>query len=156
MRDTTHTPHRPHSRTMTRRAFVAAAATAGAGLVLPTRIKAGAIGRGGVVRPSERIILGGIGLGRRGTSDLRWMLNERDVQFVGGLDQIALFVINPDACDSASPSDRDASGRSLSLTVSPACRLAILGYGIFKKNSRSLETRRVRVTYVVQNDRLSL
>jgi hypothetical protein len=34
------------------------------------------------VPPSEKIILGGIGVGNRGTGDLKWMLPEPDVQFV--------------------------------------------------------------------------
>jgi len=35
---------------------------------------------------SERIVMGGIGLGGRGSSDLRWMLPEKDVQFVAVCD----------------------------------------------------------------------
>jgi hypothetical protein len=37
---------------------------------------------GGAVPPSERILMAGLGIGSRGTHDLRWMLPERDVQFV--------------------------------------------------------------------------
>lgn len=47
-------------------------------LVLPASV----LGRGGAVAPSERIIMGGIGLGGRGSSDLNWMLPNPDVQFV--------------------------------------------------------------------------
>ena len=36
----------------------------------------------GAVAPSERIVLGGIGIGSRGEFDLNWMLPEPDVQFV--------------------------------------------------------------------------
>ena len=32
--------------------------------------------------PSERIMLGGMGVGGRGKCDLNWMLPEKDVQFV--------------------------------------------------------------------------
>ena len=32
--------------------------------------------------PSERIVMGGIGIGGRGTHDLNWMIGETDVQFV--------------------------------------------------------------------------
>ena len=39
-------------------------------------------GRGGAVAPSERIVLGAIGIGARGEFDLGWMLPEKDVQFV--------------------------------------------------------------------------
>lgn len=40
----------------------------------------------GAVPPSERIVLGGIGIGGRGTHVLQWMLPERDVQFVAVCD----------------------------------------------------------------------
>ncbi len=66
-----------------RRSFLKSAGRIGAALTaLPFVVPASALGRGGAVRPSDRIILGGIGLGGRGTSDLRWMMRERDVQFV--------------------------------------------------------------------------
>ena len=50
--------------------------------MMPTIIPASALGRGGAVAPSERIMLGGIGIGNRGEFDLKWMLPEPDVQFV--------------------------------------------------------------------------
>ena len=66
-----------------RRAFLKQTITVAGSLVaLPTIAPAAALGRGGAVAPSERIVLGGIGLGPRGTHDLKWMLEERDVQFV--------------------------------------------------------------------------
>ncbi len=52
----------------------------------PTIIPSSAIGRDGAVPPSERIIVGGIGIGRRGGYDLGCFLNEKDVQFVGVCD----------------------------------------------------------------------
>jgi predicted dehydrogenase len=55
-------------------------------LVLPHYIPASALGRGGAVAPSERIVMGGIGLGGRGSHDLNWMLNEKDVQWVAVCD----------------------------------------------------------------------
>jgi hypothetical protein len=55
---------------------------AGAALAAPAIVPASALGRGGAVPPSGRIVVGGIGLGGRGTGDLGWMLPERDVQFV--------------------------------------------------------------------------
>lgn len=67
---------------LTRRRLLKTAAKASAVVAMPTFIPASALGRGGAVRPSERILLGAIGLGRRGTSDLRWMMAEKDVQFV--------------------------------------------------------------------------
>jgi predicted dehydrogenase len=61
-----------------RRQFLARAALVAAPLVVPASV----LGRDGAVPPSERIILGGIGLGGRGTGVLNWMLPEPDVQFV--------------------------------------------------------------------------
>ena len=69
--------------TITRRSFLKH--TAGLALV-PAIIPATALGRDGKVPPSERIILGGIGIGNRGSHDLRWMLPEKDVQFVATCD----------------------------------------------------------------------
>jgi len=67
----------------TRRAFLkrmAALATA------PYIVPASVLGLNGAVPPSERIVLGGIGIGRRGSHDLNWMLPEPDVQFVATCD----------------------------------------------------------------------
>jgi len=64
---------------LTRRRFLKRAAFLAA---VPYVVPASALGRGGRVAPSERIILGGIGIGSRGSHDLRWMLPEADVQFV--------------------------------------------------------------------------
>ncbi|RMF87577.1 MAG: gfo/Idh/MocA family oxidoreductase, partial [Planctomycetota bacterium] len=44
------------------------------------------LGRDGAVPPSERIVLGGIGIGRRGTYDLGCFLEQPDVQFVAVAD----------------------------------------------------------------------
>jgi predicted dehydrogenase len=49
---------------------------------LPWFTPARALGRDGAVAPSEKIVLGGIGLGPRGQYDLSVMLPEKDVQFV--------------------------------------------------------------------------
>ena len=51
-------------------------------LVVPARV----LGRGGGVAPSNRIALGGIGIGPRGRMVLSSMLPERDVQYVGTCD----------------------------------------------------------------------
>ncbi|KPJ74940.1 MAG: hypothetical protein AMS14_04560 [Planctomycetes bacterium DG_20] len=67
---------------MTRRGFLKPAAAAGAALAAPAVIPGSALGRDGAVPPSERIVMGGIGIRGRGMSDLRWMLPEADVQFV--------------------------------------------------------------------------
>ena len=68
---------------LTRRAFLKRAAAAAA---VPYIVPASALGRDGKVPPSERIILGGIGIGNRGSHDLRWMMPEKDVQFVAVCD----------------------------------------------------------------------
>ncbi|MBP9903043.1 MAG: Gfo/Idh/MocA family oxidoreductase [Verrucomicrobia subdivision 3 bacterium] len=66
-----------------RRTFLKDSIAAAAGLVVaPTIIPSSALGLGGAVAPSERIVLGGIGIGGRGRDDLRAMLPEADVQFV--------------------------------------------------------------------------
>jgi predicted dehydrogenase len=44
------------------------------------------LGKGGTVAPSERIVLGGIGLGGRGSGDLNAMIAEPDVQCVAVCD----------------------------------------------------------------------
>ena len=66
----------------TRREFLGAAIRTGAALAVPSIIPASALGRDGAIRPSERIVLGAIGIGNRGASDLRWMMGQKDVQFV--------------------------------------------------------------------------
>ncbi len=67
----------------TRRTFLKRTAVfAAAPYILPASV----LGRDGKVPPSERIILGGIGIGNRGSHDLRWMLPEKDVQFVATCD----------------------------------------------------------------------
>ena len=74
--------NRPLSTRLTRRGFLRAAATAGAVLMAPAVIPSSALGRDGAVPPSERIVMGGVGLRGRGMGLLGWMLPEPDVQFV--------------------------------------------------------------------------
>jgi len=80
--------HAPPSTTVsggssfTRRQFLKRAVMAGGAVAVPCFVPASALGLNGAVSPSERIILGGMGVGNRGSDDLRWMLPERDVQFV--------------------------------------------------------------------------
>ena len=62
-----------------------AAATCGA-LALPHVIPASALGRDGRAAPSERIVMGGIGIGGRGGYDLSILLHESEVQFVAVCD----------------------------------------------------------------------
>ena len=67
---------------LTRRGFLKRAAAATGAIAAPCLIPASALGLNGAVPPSERIILGGMGVGGRGTGVLNWMLPEKDVQFV--------------------------------------------------------------------------
>ena len=67
---------------MNRRDSIKTMAAAGAACLVPTIIPASALGKNGAVAPSERIVLGAIGLGPRGEYDLKFMLREKDVQFV--------------------------------------------------------------------------
>jgi hypothetical protein len=65
-----------------RRQFLKRAALAGGAVAAPCLIPASALGLNGAVPPSERIVLGGLGVGNRGSGVLNWMLPEKDVQFV--------------------------------------------------------------------------
>ena len=78
----------PAKRTrFSRRGFLKTAlSAAGAGAMAPTIIPSSALGRDGAVAPSERIIVGGIGIGNRGTYDLGCFLDEKDVQFAAVCD----------------------------------------------------------------------
>ncbi len=71
---------------LTRRQFLRRMAVAGAVAAAPLVIPASALGLGGKVAPSERIVAGGIGIGGRGGSDMGWMMQEPDVQFVAVCD----------------------------------------------------------------------
>ncbi|MHB1307273.1 MAG: Gfo/Idh/MocA family protein [Limisphaerales bacterium] len=74
---------RPASSTaLNRRSFLQRALVAGGAIVAPLIVPASVLGRNGTVPPSEKIVLGGIGLGGRGSGVLNWMLPEKDVQFV--------------------------------------------------------------------------
>jgi len=68
--------------TVTRRRFLQTTAAASAAVAMPALIPSSALGRGGAVAPSERIILGGIGIHRRGGYVLSTMLPLPDVRFV--------------------------------------------------------------------------
>src|SRR5438093_2163799 len=69
-------------RQLDRRAFLKRTLQTGALLAVPQIIPASVLGKEGRVAPSERIVLGGIGIGNRGTYDLGCFLEEPDVQFV--------------------------------------------------------------------------
>ena len=74
-------PHLPRRRFLKKSVAAAAAA-----FMAPTIIPASAIGRGGAVAPSERVVVGGIGIGGRGTYDMGCFLQQPDVQFIAVCD----------------------------------------------------------------------
>ena len=67
---------------LTRRRFLKTAAQLSALLAAPQIVRGAVVGRDGGVAPSDRIILGAIGIGNRGSYDLGCFLEEPDVQFV--------------------------------------------------------------------------
>lgn len=70
-----------------RRRFLQTTVSAAAASVMaPTIIPCSALGRNGAVAPSERVVVGGIGIGNRGTYDLGCFLQQKDVQFVAVCD----------------------------------------------------------------------
>lgn len=71
---------------LNRRRFLQRVATAGSAAALPLILPASVLGRNGTVPPSEKIVLGGIGIGNRGSGVLRWMMGEPDVVFVATCD----------------------------------------------------------------------
>ena len=60
----------------TRRTFLKSTALAAIGM--PTYIPASALGKNGKVAPSNRIVLGGIGVGRRGQKVLDSFFQQKD------------------------------------------------------------------------------
>ena len=69
-----------------RRQFLKTSAAVGAAIAAPTIVPSSALGLGGAVAPSDRIVVGGLGIGPRGTTDLKCFLANSDVQFVGVAD----------------------------------------------------------------------
>src|SRR5436309_14228109 len=70
-----------------RRRFLKTALSAtGAAIAAPTIIPSSALGLDGAVAPSERVVVGGIGIGNRGTYDLGCFLEQKHVQFVAVCD----------------------------------------------------------------------
>jgi len=69
--------------TSTRRSFIKKAAFVAA---MPTIIPASVLGKNGSIAPSNRIVLGGIGIGPRGREVLGAFLKQPDVQFVAVAD----------------------------------------------------------------------
>ncbi len=77
-----------HATRLTRRQFLTRGAMAASAVAMPCLIPASALGRNGTVAPSERIVMGGIGLGGRGSYDLGWILTQKDVQWVAACDVV--------------------------------------------------------------------
>jgi predicted dehydrogenase len=70
-----------------RRQFIASGLKAGiAAAAAPMIIPSSALGLDGAVPPSERIVVGGIGIGNRGTYDLGCFLEQPDVRFAAVCD----------------------------------------------------------------------
>lgn len=69
-----------------RRQFLKSALSVGGAALAPQIIPSSALGLDGHTAPSERIIVGGIGIGNRGTYDLGCFLEQKDAQFVAVCD----------------------------------------------------------------------
>jgi len=69
-----------------RRRFLKTTIQAGAVALAPQIVPSSALGRDGAVAPSNRIVVGGIGIGNRGTYDLHCFFEQPDVQFVAVCD----------------------------------------------------------------------
>jgi hypothetical protein len=61
-------------------------ATAGAACAFPNVVPASALGRDGAVAPSNRLVMGVLGVGGRGLHDLKWLVSEEDVRVVAVCD----------------------------------------------------------------------
>ncbi len=75
-----------HASGVTRRGFLKRTAGAGMAAAGFSIVPSSVFGRDGSVPPSERITVGGIGIGNRGTYDLGCFLEQKDVQFVAVCD----------------------------------------------------------------------
>jgi Oxidoreductase family, C-terminal alpha/beta domain/Oxidoreductase family, NAD-binding Rossmann fold/TAT (twin-arginine translocation) pathway signal sequence len=64
---------------ISRRNFLSGTAAA---VAAPLVVPASVLGRGGATPPSERIVVGAIGIRGRGFHDLRWIMHNKDVQVV--------------------------------------------------------------------------
>ena len=75
------------TRSLDRRQFLKSATTAVAGVVaFPYIIPSSALGKDGSVAPSNRLVHGCIGVGSRGSGDMRGFLGRNDVQIVAVCD----------------------------------------------------------------------
>jgi predicted dehydrogenase len=70
-----------------RRKFIKTAVSSAIGIVaIPCIIPASSLGRGGAVAPSDRIVMGAIGVGSMGTGNMRNFLGKNETQFVAVCD----------------------------------------------------------------------
>lgn len=76
----------PLGRSATRRAFLKQSLLYGGAALSPLIVPAHVLGRGGGVAPSNRITLGGIGIGPRGRQVLASMIAESDVRYLATCD----------------------------------------------------------------------
>ena len=67
----------PDKTALSRRRFLKTAAGASTLAALPYFVPASVLGKGGAVPPSEKILVGGIGIQRRGMDDLHWIMGQR-------------------------------------------------------------------------------
>jgi len=86
MNDSLHTNRKRSKKGLSRRRFINSTLKAGGLLLAPQIVRGSVLGLNGAVSPSERIVMGGIGIGNRGTYDLSCFLGEDDVQFVAVCD----------------------------------------------------------------------
>ena len=71
---------------LSRRRFFKGAAAAGAAALFPSIVPASALGKNGHIAPSNRIVMGFIGVGSQGTGNMRWFLGKKEVQVVAVCD----------------------------------------------------------------------
>ena len=75
-----------HKRHPSRRQFLQTAGAAGAALAVPYFVPATSLGNDERPAPSDRIVMGGIGIGNMGTGDQNAFLRRKDVQYVAVCD----------------------------------------------------------------------
>jgi len=73
-------------KVFSRRGFMKNTAVAGAAFVIPTFIPDTALGKSGHVAPSDKIVMGCIGVGSQGTGNMRGFLNKKAVRVVAVCD----------------------------------------------------------------------
>jgi len=72
---------------MTRRGFLKKTVGTAAGAVMfPYVVQSSALGKAGTIAPSNRIVMGCIGVGGMGTGDMKGFLNKQEVQVVAACD----------------------------------------------------------------------